>query len=93
MGYSIYKYPVSIGGEKTIAYIRVSLMKSGLKSEKPIQEILSKIGYNTPASEAGFENLMIWVNTTIILTVISIAYILASIIIKYRHILRISRGS
>ena len=90
MGFSIYRYPVVIGGEKTTAYIRVSLMRSGIESEKPIQEILSKIGYNTSPAEEGFENLMIWVDATIILTIISIAYILASIIVKYRRILRMS---
>lgn len=86
IGYSIYRFPVSIGGERSIAYVRVSIIKGGWAFEKDILDILTRIRSGESSLEPRFNPLVIWIDATIALTIASLAYIIGSLIVKYRRI-------
>lgn len=85
MGLSIYSMPIYIGGEKTTAYIRVSIVKFGWGGEESILNILR--GIRLSRAEESNLPLILWVNATIVLIAASIIYVVASIFIKYRRII------
>ena len=85
MGLSIYSVPVYIGGVKTTAYIRVSIIKYGWGGEEDILNILRAMRLGEVRE--GLDPLVTWVDASLVMIGFSLAYVFLSIFIRYRRIL------
>ena len=74
MGYSLFKFPVTVGGELSAAYVRVSIMGTDF-DESRITEMLSTIKISPAQKSNPYENLMIWINACIALSLMTILYL------------------
>jgi exosortase/archaeosortase family protein len=90
LGYSVYKYPVVIGGEITYAYIRISVFKTLSKSITLDDAILliKQILTNVREVRISGENIYNVLNTVMIILNITIIFTIGVIIVillnKYR---------
>ena len=74
MGYSLFKFPVTVGGKLSAAYVRVSIMGTDF-DESRITEMLSTIKISPAQKSNPYENLMIWINACIALSLMTILYL------------------
>ncbi len=75
LAYSLYKYPVTIRGESTIMYVRVSLFTAGKDldhAQNLVREILSSIGMHEKGVENPLPIVTLVTNITISLGIVTI---------------------